>query len=434
MKLKIPKVFSLIFVSVLIMTSLKVSIFAEDNPKNVLTLSECINYAIKFNPNIKSSKQWERASKASLMGSKSSLFPSLTYYGGISRSSGKHKNSVENEYSSTDYSSNIYINQNIFNLASYKNIVYAKEQMISQKYSTKSTTQGVIFWATYAFYNALKIQKEIDIANENILSIRQFLNLSKELQHQGKCSEYDITFAKIDSMNAEIQLNTLKSNFQKAIAYLKEQIGASDLSISSLSGDILFHLYNVNLDDAINMALSNRPDYKASLYTIASKKVFVSLNYARLFPVLSMGGGANYYNRIDDYDYSNKGWNLGLNMSLPIFSGFRIKSDIDQAKASLSASEFYNENLKQRIIYEVQVRYYALQELERNFKISEKVVNESYKKYNLALSRYKSGKSNSLELSNAISSLTCAHINNLNYLIHYKSSVADLKWAIGIIE
>ncbi len=413
---------------------LNFNLFAEDHPQTSLTLSGCINYALRYNPTIKSSKEYVKAERAYVQSSKSFLFPHIYSYGGISRYGDISKqNSFKNEYYSTIYSGRLNISQTIFNLSSIKNLNYTKELLKSRKYYSESTIQNVILSVKLAFYEALKTQQEIKIAEENLNLINKFLNNAKSLYIQNKCSEYDISFARIDSMNAKINLNLLKNDLKQDMSYLIEQIGYSELIVSSIKEELIFSPYRIDLDSTIKKALTNRPDYKASLSEIASRKADVSANYASLLPTLSMGGGVDFYKREVDYDYLNKGWNIGLNMSFPIFDGFRVKANIDRAKAYLSAYRHNSEKLKQRIIREIKYSYFSLNEIEKNYRVSEQMVNEALKKYQLSITRYQSGKGSPLEVSNSIGSLINARKNLVYYLIYHKSTVALLKNAMGIL-
>ncbi len=410
-------------------------LFAKDNNTPVLTLSDCIQYALNYNPNIKYYEAYEAASKARVKGQISGILPSLYSNIGLRRSgSSTYRNSQTDDYQQTSYSGGINIRQNIFDFSSLKSITSARENFNAQKFNTRARRQDIIRAVTSSYYSAVASQRDIHIAKENLALARVFLELTRTLRKDGKSSEYDVTVARIDSINAEITLEESTIRHEKNIARLIEQIGYPGISVSSLEDNLFFSAYPINLDDAIDQALENRPDYKASSSSIASREANLSATYGRLLPTINFNGGYDWNGYEDNYDYSSQGWNIGLGISIPIFSGFGKKADIDIAKSYLSGVKFNKEELRQRIIYEVQVSYYSLIQSEKQVKLSEVLVETTTRNYELALFRYQSGKGIPLEVSSAKSSLIRARQSNLNFLLGNKLAITELRRAMGIIE
>jgi len=404
-------------------------LFAKDNNNPVLTLSDCIQYALNYNPNIKSYEAYEAASKARVKGQISGILPSLYSNVGLRRSgSSTYRNSQTDDYQQTSYSGGINIRQNIFDFSSFKYITSAREEFNTQKFYTRARRQDIIYRVTSSYYSAVASRRNINIAMENLALAREFLELTR------KRSEYDVTVAEIDSINAELTLEESTIRHEKKIAYLIEQIGYPDISVSSLEDNLVFTAYPINLDDAINQALENRPDFKASSSSIASQEANLSATYGRLLPTINFNGGYDWSGRETSYDYSSQGWGIALGISIPIFSGFGNKAGIDIAKSYLSAAKFNKEELRQRIIYEVQASYYSLIQSEKQIKLSESLVETITRNYELALSRYQSGKGIPLEVSSARSSLIRARQSNLNFLLANKCAITELRRAMGIIE
>jgi len=263
-------------------------LFAKDNNTPVLTLSDCIQYALNYNPNIKYYEAAEAASKASVKRQISYMLPSLYSGIGLNRSgSVSFRDYQTDEYQQTSYSAGINIRQKVFDLSSFKYITSAREEFNTRKFNTRARSQDIIRAVTSSYYSAVASQRNINIAKENLALAGEFLELTRKLRNNGKSSEYDVTIAEIGSIDAEITLEELTIRHEINMARLIEQIGYPGISVSSLEDNLFFSAYPINLDNAINQALENRPDYKASSSSIASQQANLSATYGRLLPTIN---------------------------------------------------------------------------------------------------------------------------------------------------
>ena len=153
-------------------------------------------------------------------------------------------------------------------------------------------------------------------------------------------------------------------------------------------------------------------------------------------PTLSLNGVYNKNAQRNQFDFVGKGdWfttsYIGINLSVPIFSGFAKDSRVKQSRLELKQTENQIEGLKQNIDNEVE-------QAKVNFKSAQNTLN--YQKKNMELAetvygqtkkKYEAGTGSNLEITSAQTDLITAQNNYINAL--YSAIVARIDYlkAIG---
>ena len=125
---------------------------------------------------------------------------------------------------------------------------------------------------------------------------------------------------------------------------------------------------------------------------------------------------------------------MGLNFEFPIFQGLSVRADIAEAQGGIRiASSQYNV-LRQKIIQEVQERFFSVKYAEEKYKATEKIVLQSEKNLRLAEGRFETGVGSAIEITDANVSLTNSRIDRISALYEYKIALIRFYKAIGRIK
>jgi outer membrane protein TolC len=152
-------------------------------------------------------------------------------------------------------------------------------------------------------------------------------------------------------------------------------------------------------------------------------------------PSASLTGSYNKLAMRNRFDFYKGDWfpssYLGLNIHVPIFSGFSNSANIEKAKLQLQQTENQLESLKISIDNEVATatnNYHSavltLDNQKKNMELAEQVYNQSKKKYEI-------GTGSNTEITNAQSDLVIAQNNYISAL--YNAIIANIDYlkAIG---
>jgi outer membrane protein TolC len=154
------------------------------------------------------------------------------------------------------------------------------------------------------------------------------------------------------------------------------------------------------------------------------------------WPTASLSGSYSKVAMRDQFNLFKKGdWftssYIGLDINIPIFSGFAKNADIEKAQLELQQIQNQLDNLKLSIDNDVTQAtnnfHNAIKTLDyqkKNMQLAEHVYNQAKKKYEL-------GTGDNLEITNAQSDLTIAQNNYINALYDAIVAKVDYVKAIG---
>jgi len=124
-------------------------------------------------------------------------------------------------------------------------------------------------------------------------------------------------------------------------------------------------------------------------------------------------------------------WAAGVNLTLPIFSGFLTQSQVAQARANLMVAGADEEALRQDVILQIHVAFSTLQETEERVKTSAVVVRQAQENLDLANGRFQAGVGTSIEQTDAQVTLANAKTSQVRALFDYRVAAAALERAMG---
>jgi multidrug efflux system outer membrane protein len=149
--------------------------------------------------------------------------------------------------------------------------------------------------------------------------------------------------------------------------------------------------------------LERRPDIAAAERTLASRNAQIGVARAGYFPVLSLTGQGGYLSASADQLFAadSRVWSIGPSLSLPLFTGGRTRSQVQQARAA------YNEaiaNYRQSIltaIKEVEDSLVQIQRREDQAAAVDRAVASARHQVELAGARYAAGSTPYLPVADA---------------------------------
>ncbi len=104
-------------------------------------------------------------------------------------------------------------------------------------------------------------------------------------------------------------------------------------------------------------------------------------------------------------NYSNdETWNVGLQLNLPIFSGFLRRSRLAEIRASLSQAKANEDIQKLQVISNLQNQYLNLGLAEKQIDVAKESLRSASENLDLAEGRYKAGVGSMLDVTDARSS------------------------------
>jgi len=399
-----------------------------------LNLERCIEIAVKKHPDISSALCAVDANKSRVGQAKANYYPQLnsTYnYDRISPATtpGKQLSSgAGNAYSL--YSSDITLSQDIFDFGKTSTqVTIQKLNLDSSRSDLEDTVDLIILNVKESYYGLLKAKRNRDVGEETVKQYQQHLEQSKGFYEVGTKPKYDVIKAEVDLSNVRLNLIKLENAFKIAQVNLNNAMGIPEAPEYTIEDNLAFQQYETTLEACIEKAYKNRPDLQSMIAKKKAAGESIALSKKGYYPILT--GNAAYNWLGEEYPLGH-GWNAGVGVSFPIFSGFLTKYQVDESTANFYVLQNNEESLKQSIFLEVQQSFLTLRAAEEAIPTAELAVKQAEENLDIANGRYTAGVGNPIEVTDAEVLLSNAKTNYNQVLYDYKIAIASLEKAIGI--
>ncbi|HQT91258.1 MAG TPA: TolC family protein [Candidatus Kryptobacter bacterium] len=415
--------------------------FAQESPANgltgrvdSLTLEQCIQTALKYNPQIRVSEGGFESAQSDLKLTRSALFPQISGDAGVTRNGGTFLlgNIVRNG-SFSSYTAGLQAQQLIFDFGkTYSRLSASADLVRASGQDLKATKQDIIVNTYIAYYNYLAAVRVKQVDTETVLQAEDHLHQAQGFYKAGTVPQYDVVNAEVTVANATVNLISADNNVKLARIQLENVIGKKLPDNFELQDNLDVTHVDISMQTAIETAINNRPELLASHAQVEASKALLTSAWTANLPTVSAAGGYNWRGLEPTPLYS--GWNFGVTLSLPIFQGFALDAGIDQARANLKTAEASNDLVMQALYLNVQQQEFALDEATQKIQASKKLVQQAEEALRLAVGEYNSGTGSALQTTDAQVALSNARISYIQSLYDYNVSYAELERAMGVIK
>jgi outer membrane protein TolC len=178
----------------------------------------------------------------------------------------------------------------------------------------------------------LQSKRNRDVAEEAVRQFQKHLEQAKGFYEVGTKPKFDVTKAEVDLSNAKLGLIKSGSSLKIAMVTLNNAMGVPDAPEYTIEDNLSFQKYEIKFENAVETAYKNRPEMRSITAKKISAEQAVELAKKGYYPVLS---GNAAYSRLGERFPLGEGWNVGVALSFPVFSGFWTKSQIENQGQTL---------------------------------------------------------------------------------------------------
>ncbi len=333
---------------------------------------------------------------------------------------------------------NVNVNQSVFNLAAIAGIRAANivRRMSDEAYRNAET--GVITDIKMAYFDALISKDQLRLIEQSISRWEESRKDTKAMFRQGIAADIDTLKAFLSVENLRPDLIQAQNRVGITMTKLKNAMGISPDSSIILTGklEVLPSSYPSEIAAAYSEALASRPDLHQLELQVKAEGEQVSAANAEHFPVLSAFGkwekqtGFNDDTRLADALWPVSS-SVGLKVSLPIFTGFRISAKVQEARIAQLQTKTRYEDLKANIRAEIEIRLSNFRESQKRIEVQSRTIGVAERSYKISLLRFREGIGSRLELTDAELQLNKAKTNYLQAIYDYLVASVQLDKSLG---
>jgi outer membrane protein len=311
-----------------------------------------------------------------------------------------------------------------------------KLQQQAQNLTTLATQQDVLFATDQAFYRLLDAQSLLDVAKATVKARGDVQNLTSALTRSALKSDLDLNISSADLAQSQLLELDAENGVASAIARLAAILAAPPDTLYKAVEDPE-QAAPPPPDPSSSVAMivqaeSERPDLKSLQLNVEAFRKLAKAQALQHLPSISaqgMGGivpaaPAGIY--VPDWYAAG-----GVNLTLPVFTGFRITAQAKEARLRANATEQQARELSDTIARDVRVAILDSQTSFRRIAVADEFRHQAAQALVLAQTRYKLGLSSIVELSQAQLQATQAAVAAVNARYDYLLSLRALDYARG---
>ncbi len=430
------------FISLLILTHLAEAQSPRDSLANSVSLKQCIQYAIAHQPLVQQSLVDQKIVESTIKSKLADWYPQVTLAYNLQNNfqlpSANFAGSVVHTGSYNTSTAGIQATQNIFNrdvlLASHT----AQDVRTQAKQLTEADKIAITVSVTQAFYAVLLTEKQITLTEEDIKRLQRSLKDAYAQYQAGVVDKIDYKRATISLNNAAAQKNGQQDSLKAKLSSLKLAMGYPNSALLQLQFDSTQLQKELYIDTAQQVNYDNRVEYR--LMQTQKKLLLQNVRYNKLayFPTISAFGAYNfnYFNsglsKLYNQNYPTS--YAGLQLSLPIFQGFKRVENIKGAELQVQRYEYNLGGYKDTINNQYQQALAAYKSNLYNYGILNENLQLANEVYNTLELQYKAGVKTYLDVITAEEALRNAEIGYTNALYQVLASKINVQKALGIVE
>jgi len=341
------------------------------------------------------------------------------------------------------YNGFVSLHQPIFSPAASQ---LTKASKINEKIEYEKTADlksQVALQVSTRYLDILMRNSQLGLLDQSLQRNIKALQDSRALLAQGKSLKADTLRSFIAVENLKSSISYLKNNVEVSGIELKRLIGLDDGSELELTDDLALGLEANKsefhqVDEAFKIAEANRKDLNIQKLSIDLQQKKLKATQALLLPQLSLIGQYQIQAQADDMKFGEyslpKTSFLGLQLTVPIFNGYRTQSQISQAKIKAAQEDIRLNDLKDKVKTELATIISKWKEANTQMDIQETTVQSAELNHHMMEDRFKNGLGSRLELTDAELALTQAKINYLNAVYNLRMLHVGLQNALGLLS
>lgn len=423
---------------ILLIPSLLISLQHGFAASSALSLEDLITIAMKNNPQIEVARQQYMQSKGVITQAKANYLPQLGVVADMGRA---HIEDLEPTEEDTILHGRITGSQLIYDFGKTTGLIDSSlYSSAAAESNLLQQLQNVAFLVKQNYYQVLEREELIKVAKESVNSYTQHLYRAEKYFTAGVRTKIDVTNAKVELANSQLDLLRAESNLKTARVKLVQILGTSPnggkftlererkplAQLSSSKPEM-----RSPLEALLKDAKENRPELKRVDSLVQASKASITQAEGDYYPTLQAVGNYDAY----ETDFSNlqDQWNIGIALNWEIFSGFATQGKVAEARGRLHELKASLRELELAISQEVNDSYLRADENREAVDIADQTLTLAQENLLLAEGRYKAGLNDIIEFNDAQLTYTRSQSNLVSTYYAYLTALARIEFSTGTI-
>lgn len=325
------------------------------------------------------------------------------------------------------------VTQSVFNFHDIEKERAAVESLKAAQYNYKDAREFVVLAVGNAYLVAIAGAARIETADAQVKNAQALYDKAVDQQKAGLSPAIDTLRSRVELQTRQQQLIAARNDFAKQNLSLARIIGLPAGQEFVLTEKAPYEqLTPLPLEVYLQRAYASRADYQAAQAQVRAAELSRRGAAAGRYPSLDLN--ANYGDIGVNPGQSNGTWQVNGGVSIPIFPGGKVHSDVLEADAQLKQARSQLNDLRGRIDYEVRASLLDLNSAADQVEVARSSVELAEEALTQSRDRFTAGITDNLEVVQAQESVASAHETYIQSLYTHNLAKIELARAIGNAE
>ncbi len=335
----------------------------------------------------------------------------------------------------TFYATTMNFNQPLFTWGKLSNSVKLAGLGIDEvDLLLKATLQQVAYQVTGAFYEVLLAEETVNVYEKSIEVQQRYLKQTRDFMEVGDATRLDLLRAETQLATTEPGLLQARHNLVQAKKNLNFLLGRPlETEVLTAPVDEPSDPEAPSLENVISQAILGRPDLQRLNVQVKMYDKTVKVFKADFRPRVDLNGyyGFSTIDTRDQFDRSFEAWRVAVEVSIPVFDGFRNRGIVRQYKSQQAQKEIETATLAERIRLEARQSIDAFTAAVEVFRARRMALASAEEQERVTADMYEQGLATSYELLDSNQKTIQARTDYLNSRYNMLLQQAALKKVMG---
>jgi TolC family type I secretion outer membrane protein len=404
-------------------------------PEGALSLAAAVDLALCRNPTTRSAWAAAHQQAAALGSAESAWLPDVSATGAQTRAFGEHEDVTGNIVSTPQNTRDAALNLSwiLYDFGARDGRITSARHLLDAAAATaNSVSQQTVLNVVQSYYGVVAADSSLIAAQTTESTDARSLDVARSLREGGAGTRADVLQAETAFDAAVLTRVQAEAASKSARGTLAVTLGLPADQALMLAPEAVpseAPSLTARMADLMAEAMRQRPDLAAALAQRDAAEANVTIARAAGRPSISVSAGRDL---IDTTGIPHQNYSLiGVNVTVPIFTGFNVAYGVRQAQAALAVSEANADQVRLGVSLGVWNAYYSLESANQQLTVTSGLIKTAQENEEVALGRYQAGVGTIVDVLTAQSAAALARQTRINAELGWQVARAQLALALG---
>ncbi len=309
----------------------------------------------------------------------------------------------------------------------------ASERVAASNYALQDVRELIALITTDLYLDAVAESSRVDAARAQLRTAQAVYDRARDLKDSGLIPGIDVLRAQVQLQAQQQRLVTVENELAKQKLRLARAIGLPQGQEFAQTDAFMNAPPNTPaLAEALRIALDSRSDYRRAMTLVRAAEETRKAALGRRLPSLQVNADYGDIGRTPANSHGTMF--LQGTLSIPIYTGQRVRAEVLESDALLEQRKAEVSNLRDQIEYEIRTANLDIRSAADQLQVAQAGKDLARQQLEQAQDRFAAGVANGLEVTQAQEAVVTADENYISALYALNTAQAALARATGNAE